>query len=148
MTVGRSHRSDLVLSWDPMVSRLHAVIEWTGTHWGLPVDAGRCCPGLLSVPADLDGDRVEKVFLPMIVIQGDADATGAMSVALPFSGIAHRFTRAVREWGTCSGPPLLDSPPGLIGYVFIVIDVINDIAALFEAVASQCTTTVTGRYAS
>ncbi|WP_397517916.1 FHA domain-containing protein [Rhodococcus opacus] len=33
MTVGRSPRSDLVLSWDPMMPRLHAVIEWTGTHW-------------------------------------------------------------------------------------------------------------------
>lgn len=33
LTVGRSHRSELVLSWDPTVSRLHAFIEWTGTHW-------------------------------------------------------------------------------------------------------------------
>ncbi|WP_009473016.1 FHA domain-containing protein [Rhodococcus sp. JVH1] len=39
VTVGRSHRSDIVLSWDPMVSRLHAVIEWTGTHWAV-IDDG------------------------------------------------------------------------------------------------------------
>ncbi|MGY4784367.1 FHA domain-containing protein [Rhodococcus opacus] len=39
VTVGRSHRSDLVLSWDPRVSRLHVVIEWTGTHWAV-IDDG------------------------------------------------------------------------------------------------------------
>ncbi|PQP15046.1 LuxR family transcriptional regulator [Rhodococcus opacus] len=39
MIVGCSPRSDIVLSWDSMVSRLHAVLEWTGTYWAV-VDDG------------------------------------------------------------------------------------------------------------
>ena len=39
VTVGRSHRSDLALTWDRTVSRLHAAIEWIGTHWSV-IDDG------------------------------------------------------------------------------------------------------------
>ncbi|ANS32553.1 FHA domain protein (plasmid) [Rhodococcus opacus] len=56
MTVGRSHRSDFVLSWDPMVSRLHAVIEWTGTHWDV-IDDGLSRNGTFVNGERLTGRR-------------------------------------------------------------------------------------------
>ncbi|MFC0452382.1 FHA domain-containing protein [Rhodococcus jostii] len=39
VTVGRSHRSDVALTWDRTVSRLHAAIEWRDTHWSI-IDDG------------------------------------------------------------------------------------------------------------
>ena len=33
LTVGRSAQADIALIWDDEVSRLHAAIEWMGTHW-------------------------------------------------------------------------------------------------------------------
>ncbi len=33
VTVGRSPQADIPLTWDDEVSRLHAAIEWMGTHW-------------------------------------------------------------------------------------------------------------------
>ncbi|GAF48601.1 FHA domain-containing protein [Rhodococcus wratislaviensis] len=39
VTVGRSHRSGLALTWDRTVSRLHAAIEWIGTGWSV-IDDG------------------------------------------------------------------------------------------------------------
>ncbi len=39
VTVGRSPQADVALTWDDEVSRLHAAIEWIGTHWTI-VDDG------------------------------------------------------------------------------------------------------------
>ncbi|MBD0322143.1 MAG: FHA domain-containing protein [Aldersonia sp.] len=39
MTVGRSAQADVALTWDHEVSRLHAAIEYLGTHWTI-VDDG------------------------------------------------------------------------------------------------------------
>lgn len=39
ITIGRSPQADLTLSWDAEVSRLHAAIEYLGTHWTI-VDDG------------------------------------------------------------------------------------------------------------
>ncbi|MBJ8340225.1 MULTISPECIES: FHA domain-containing protein [Antrihabitans] len=33
VTLGRSPQADVPLTWDDEVSRLHAAIEWMGTHW-------------------------------------------------------------------------------------------------------------------
>ena len=33
ITLGRSAQADVALTWDDEVSRLHAAIEWMGTHW-------------------------------------------------------------------------------------------------------------------
>lgn len=33
VTVGRSPQADVALTWDDEVSRLHAAVEWMGTHW-------------------------------------------------------------------------------------------------------------------
>jgi pSer/pThr/pTyr-binding forkhead associated (FHA) protein len=39
LTVGRSEQADIALTADHTVSRLHAAIEWVGTHWTV-VDDG------------------------------------------------------------------------------------------------------------
>jgi hypothetical protein len=82
------------------------------------------------------GDLLEKVSLSMLVIL-EADATGALPASLPFSGLAHIYMSIVRELSTALAlDPLPDSTPGFIGYVVIGGDVIEDMAALFEAVGS------------
>lgn len=39
LTIGRQASSDVALTWDPEVSRLHAVLERVGTNWTLSDDA-------------------------------------------------------------------------------------------------------------
>lgn len=39
VTIGRSAQADIALTWDNEVSRLHAAIEWMGTHWTI-IDDG------------------------------------------------------------------------------------------------------------
>ncbi|MFG1783844.1 FHA domain-containing protein [Rhodococcus oryzae] len=56
VTVGRSHRSDVALSWDRTVSRLHAAIEWTSTHWAI-IDDGLSRNGTFVNGERLDGRR-------------------------------------------------------------------------------------------
>ena len=41
VTLGRSPQADVPLTWDDEVSRLHAAIEWMGTHWTI-LDAAAC----------------------------------------------------------------------------------------------------------
>ncbi|WP_280782237.1 FHA domain-containing protein [Rhodococcus opacus] len=246
--VGRSPRSDIVLSWDSMVSRLHAVIEWTGTYWAVVDDGlsrngtfvnserltgrrrlrsgdviwigatkltfrGEDSPGCEqtrvhrfikalteariifdaeaahdylsaraatapeqttmrlaenslctderlkqeaheladrfhgSMPGTADrdyyaftqtstDDLLEDISLSMIVMQ-EADATGALPAALPFSGLAHKFASIVRELSTALAvDPLPHSTHGFIGYVFIEGNVIDTMASFFEAVGT------------
>ncbi|ELB86601.1 hypothetical protein Rwratislav_44046, partial [Rhodococcus wratislaviensis IFP 2016] len=39
VVLGRSPRADVALTSDPSVSRVHAIIEWTGRHWTI-IDGG------------------------------------------------------------------------------------------------------------
>lgn len=52
MTVGRSPHSDLAFTSDEEVSRLHAVIEWMGTHWTILDD------GLSRNGTFINGERI------------------------------------------------------------------------------------------
>ncbi|MDG3012060.1 FHA domain-containing protein [Rhodococcus sp. D2-41] len=52
LTVGRSDRSDVALTWDEEVSRLHAVIEWMNTHWTVVDD------GLSRNGTYVNGERI------------------------------------------------------------------------------------------
>ncbi|WP_255450434.1 FHA domain-containing protein [Skermania sp. ID1734] len=52
LTVGRSAQADIALTWDGEVSRLHAALEWMGTHWTILDD------GLSRNGTFINGERL------------------------------------------------------------------------------------------
>lgn len=56
VTIGRSAQADISLTWDNEVSRLHATIEWMGTHWTI-VDDGLSRNGTFVNTDRLTGRR-------------------------------------------------------------------------------------------
>lgn len=52
VTLGRSDQADVAFSWDKNVSRLHATVEWIGTHWTVIDD------GLSRNGTFVNGDRI------------------------------------------------------------------------------------------
>jgi predicted component of type VI protein secretion system len=56
VTIGRSAQADIALTWDNEVSRLHAAIEWMGTHWTI-IDDGLSRNGTFVNAERLTGRR-------------------------------------------------------------------------------------------
>ena len=56
LTIGRSAQADIPLTWDNEVSRLHAAIEWMGTHWTI-LDDGLSRNGTFVNAERLTGRR-------------------------------------------------------------------------------------------
>ena len=52
LTIGRSATADIPLPWATEVSRLHAAVEWLGTHWAVVDD------GLSRNGTFVNGDRL------------------------------------------------------------------------------------------
>ncbi|MBF6214571.1 FHA domain-containing protein [Nocardia puris] len=52
VTIGRSPQADLALRWDAEVSRLHAAVEYLGTHWTIVDD------GLSTNGTFINGERL------------------------------------------------------------------------------------------
>lgn len=88
-TVGRSDRADIAFPGDHEVSRLHAAIEWLGTHWTVVDD------GLSRNGTYVNGDRLTG---RRSLRHGDAIRIGTSLLTFhDFSGIGDEATRVAAQ---------------------------------------------------
>lgn len=119
LTIGRGGRNDLVVSWDPSVSRIHAVLERIETAWTLSDE------GLSRNGSYVNGQRVTgrrrlrdgdaiRVGGTVIVYRGGAGDTDPTLVGLKIAGpptlsaIQRRVLLALAR--PCQDYPSLNSP--------------------------------------
>ena len=76
LTIGRHERSDIALSWDGEVSRLHAVLELVGVDWVLTDDR------MSRNGSYVNGDRVSS----RVLRSGDLVAVGETLIAFVAPG--------------------------------------------------------------
>jgi pSer/pThr/pTyr-binding forkhead associated (FHA) protein len=89
VTVGRSPHADLALTWDEEVSRLHATVEWIGTHWTITDD------GLSRNGTFLNGERISG---RRRLRAGDSIRVGASQLSFRgTSGLSGSATRVATE---------------------------------------------------
>ncbi|WP_433208074.1 FHA domain-containing protein [Nocardia sp. CA-107356] len=85
VTIGRSPQADVALRWDAEVSRLHAAIEYLGTHWTI-VDDGLSRNGTFINGERLVGRRR--------LMAGDRIRVGTSLVSFhDFGGVTDDATR-------------------------------------------------------
>jgi hypothetical protein len=86
VTIGRREQSDIPLTWDPEVSRLHALLELVGEEWTV-VDDKLSRNGSLVNGSKVNGrqrlhDRDRMCFgNTHVVYRGSSDGTGSESTA-------------------------------------------------------------------
>ncbi|WP_084727512.1 FHA domain-containing protein [Rhodococcoides yunnanense] len=89
LTIGRSTQADISFPGDHEVSRLHAAIEWMGTHWTVVDD------GLSRNGTYLNGDRLTG---RRSLRQGDTIRIGSSLLTYhDFSGLGDEATRIAAE---------------------------------------------------
>lgn len=89
LTVGRSPQADFAFETDHEVSRLHATIEWMGTHWTL-VDDGLSRNGTYLNGERLTGRRSLR--------QGDTIRVGGSTLTFhDYSGLRDEVTRVAAD---------------------------------------------------
>jgi pSer/pThr/pTyr-binding forkhead associated (FHA) protein len=116
LTIGRRPTSDIALSWDAEVSRLHAEIERVGTNWVVSDD------GLSHNGTLLNGDRLEGrrrlrdgdvlgigATLIAYCIPGEASTVSAPTRTAQHTSLAATLTPAQRRVLTALCRPYRDS---------------------------------------
>lgn len=89
LTIGRSPQADISFPDDSEVSRLHAAIEWLGTHWTVVDD------GLSRNGTYVNGDRLTG---RRSLRQGDTIRVGGSLLTFhDFSGLGDEATRIAAE---------------------------------------------------
>ncbi|CAM3646482.1 FHA domain-containing protein [Smaragdicoccus niigatensis] len=102
LTIGRAATADIPLPWATEVSRLHAAVEWLGTHWAI-VDDGLSRNGTFVNGERLTGRRrltvgdrirIASVTFSYHELSAESDdSTGLSSVRSP---VARSLTEAQR----------------------------------------------------
>ncbi|KAF0961808.1 MULTISPECIES: FHA domain-containing protein [Rhodococcus] len=102
VTVGRSREADIALAWDRDVSRLHATVEWGGTHWTIVDD------GLSRNGTFINGERMTgrkrlrsgdhiRIGSSTILFRSDGRASGELTAVADAMPTRESLTKTQRE---------------------------------------------------